>query len=407
MPVHKLYCDTRQRIRPDLNNHADCTIQLARTIEVPDCKAFVDSFHISNLFQTIHENNKYLYVAEQLPLLTVQASMNKIYVLEEIGTAQTWRIVAIPPAIYGGANFATAAATALNSAGKALSGNYTVTFNAAIYQLTIGNPTNPGYFKIYTREVLQGMTTFGTVAISPANLQDVSDVLGTTAGAIVPGDSLNPILLTTGVGWNYRKIELAQGVYDADTLKTEIKTKLNGTGVAANMNSYDVILTSSNRFQISNANTINASFKIFPREWNDLHPYDFQGYNTSFLEAKDSYDILGFHGAVLTGSATTPIVGLGHVNLQPFHSLFLHSELGLQGDSIGPDNSGDIIRRISLDQPYGSMVHDRYSMPFDYVRVGKRNIRQLHFKLTDVYGRLVDTYTGYSFSIIFLPDSEE
>ena len=407
MPVHKLYCDTRQRIRPDLNNHADCTIQLPRTIEVPDCKAFVDSFHISNLFQTIHENNKFLYLAEQLPLLAVQAAMNKIYLLEEIGAAQTWRIVVIPPAVYSGANFATATAAALNSAGKALSGNYTVAFNASNNQLTISNPTNPGYFKIYTREVLQGMTSFGTIAITPANLQDVSDVLGTTTGAIVPGDSLNPILLTTGSGWNYRKIELAHGVYDADTLKTEIKTKLNGTGVAANMNTYDVILTTSNRFQVSNGNTINASFKIFPREWNDLHHYDFQGYNVSFLESKDAYDMLGFHGSVLTGNATTPILGLGHVNLQAYHTLFLHSELGLQGDSIGPDNSGDIIRRISLDQPYGSMVHDRFSMPFDYVRVGKRNIRQLHFKLTDVYGRPVDTYTGYSFSIIFLPDSQE
>jgi hypothetical protein len=199
MPVHKLYCDTRQRIRPDLNNHADCTIQLPRTIEVPDCKAFVDSFHISNLFQTIHENNKYLYVAEELPFLTVQATTNKIYVLEEIGTVQTWRIVLIPPSIYGGAHFATAVALALNGSGKALSGSYTAAFNAAIYQLTISNATNPGYFKIYTREVLRGMTMFGTVAITPANLQDVSEVLGTTTGAIVPGDSLNPILLTTGV----------------------------------------------------------------------------------------------------------------------------------------------------------------------------------------------------------------
>ena len=409
MPIHKLYIDSRRRVRPDLNSHTDFSIQLPRTIEVPDSRAFVDSVHISNIFETIHENNRNIYVAEEVPLRPVLATANKLYVLEEIGAAQTFRVLTVPTtAPTSAAGFATNVATALNGSGKALSGNYTVAYNTSNNELTISNATSPGGFKIYTREVLLGMSSFGSTAITPTTLADISDTLGTVTGAIVPGDALNPIITTSGPGWHYRRIEIAQGVYDADELRLELKNKLNATGVSANMNVYDVTLTASKRYQIACPNTVNAKFKIYPRDYNDLNPFAFQGYDLSFLNAKDGYDILGIHGgSVLTGTHTTPILGLGHVNLQPFHTLFLHSELGLQGDSIGPDGQNSIIRRITLDQGYGNMIHDRYSMPFDYIKVAKRNIRQLHFRLTDVHGRQVSTYTGISFSIIFVPDEEE
>ena len=93
--------------------------------------------------------------------------------------------------------------------------------------------------------------------------------------------------------------------------------------------------------------------------------------------------------------------------MMPYHSLFLHSDLGLQGDAIGPDNSQSIIRKIVLDQPPGGMVHDFHSLPYDYVSVQPSQIRNLHFRLADYRGRTVDMlHTGLSFSLLFVPEDE-
>ena len=60
----------------------------------------------------------------------------------------------------------------------------------------------------------------------------------------------------------------------------------------------------------------------------------------AYIEGDDCYDVIGFAAAYkITGNSTTPIAGEGHINVMPYHSLFLHSDLGLRGDAIGPDNS--------------------------------------------------------------------
>ena len=89
----------------------------------------------------------------------------------------------------------------------------------------------------------------------------------------------------------------------------------------------------------------------------------------------------------------------------PYHSLSLHSDLGLQGDCIGPDNSQSIMRKIVLDQPPGSMVNALHSLPYDYVPAQPSQIRSLHFRLADYKGRTVDMlHPGFSFSLLSVPE---
>ncbi len=107
------------------------------------------------------------------------------------------------------------------------------------------------------------------------------------------------------------------------------------------------------------------------------------------------------------GNSTTPIIGEGHISVMPYHTLFLHSDLGLQGDAIGPDNSQSIVRKIVLETGPGSQVNDFHSLPYDYVSVQPSQIRNLHFRLADYRGRTVDMlHTGLSFSLLFVPEAE-
>ncbi len=127
----------------------------------------------------------------------------------------------------------------------------------------------------------------------------------------------------------------------------------------------------------------------------------------SYIANDDAYDVLGLAGgSILTGNSTTPIVGTGHVNMLGYHTLFIHSELGLQGDSLTCTGETSVVRRVVLDRPQGSMVHDFHSLPFAYVRVPKSQIRQLHFRLSDWLGRTVELQNSWSFSVFFVPEDE-
>jgi hypothetical protein len=151
-------------------------------------------------------------------------------------------------------------------------------------------------------------------------------------------------------------------------------------------------------------------FSIRPAEylkhglWN---PLNLAG-TPAYIEGDDCYDVIGFAGPYLiTGNSTTPITGAAHINVMPYHTLFLHSSLGLQSDCIGPDDSQSIIRKIVLDTAPGSMVNDFHSLPYDYVSVQPSQIRNLSFRLADYRGRTVDLqHQGFSFSLLFVPEEE-
>ena len=207
-----------------------------------------------------------------------------------------------------------------------------------------------------------------------------------------------------------RKVGLTMGGYDGTTLASEVALQLN-TGTTLAANSYACTFSSgTGKLTISNTTASPADFSIWTADylkhglWNPIN----LGSIPDYIEGDDCYDVIGFAGpSLITGNATTPITGEGHINVMPYHSLFLHSDLGLQGDCIGPDNSQSIIRKIVLDQPPGSMVNDFHSLPYDYVSVQPSQIRNLHFRLADYRGRTVDMlHTVLSFSLLFVPEDE-
>ena len=121
----------------------------------------------------------------------------------------------------------------------------------------------------------------------------------------------------------------------------------------------------------------------------------------------DAGSVIGFATgtAILSGNASTTITGTEVVNTLPYHQLFLRSSLGNGYDAIGPDGSSDIIRRITCQVPLNDMIVDQHSLPHDSVTVGNREISSLSLRLTDCFGRTVDTKGHHILlSIIFLED---
>ena len=206
-----------------------------------------------------------------------------------------------------------------------------------------------------------------------------------------------------------RKVALTAGqTFDGNVLATEIALRLN-TGTSLTASSYTCTFApSTGKLTIANSTVSPADFSIWPEDYLKQGLWDPTNSPTipDYIANDHCYDVIGFAAAYkITGNAATSITGQGHISIQPYHTLFLHSDLGLQGDCIGPDNSQSIIRKIVLDTPV--MVNDFHSLPYDYVSVQAGQIRNLHFRRADYMGRTVDLlHRGFSFSLLCVPEDE-
>jgi len=208
----------------------------------------------------------------------------------------------------------------------------------------------------------------------------------------------------------YRIVSIAEGQYNGITLKDAVLTALNtGRSMTGQYTvTYD---TPTNKLIIGNLDAA-ATFHIYPTAWLKANSATWNAAAGRSLQIDasnlmDAGSVVGLATgtAILSGNASTTVTGTEVVNTLPYHQLFLRSSLGNGYDAIGPDGSSDIIRRITCQVPLNDMIVDQHSLPHDSVTVGNREISSLSFRLTDCFGRTIDTKGHHiSFSIIFLED---
>lgn len=392
MSPRKLYIDSRAK---KAGTHGDFVWQPDRPLMIEKCRGFIESVHIPNVWGTITETNQHMYVTEQLPLLTVLASANRIYLLETSGQTAAYSIVVLASAIYSGASLATEIQTKLNSASQ-VGATYSVTYTASNSTLgTLQITTNATSFSIASRAELIGLSTWGSTTLSHSALADASDVLGTLTTSVYGAPTAT---LTLSSGLAYRKLSLTAGTYNFITLASEVQTQLN-SGTDLGTNSYTVSTSSlTGKLTIANSNAA-QEFKIWPEEYLEKNPYAFQGFTGPFYGA----DIAtGFRGEQpLVGNT---IEASGHVNTMRYHSLFINSSLGSHNDSIGPMSQSSIARKIVIDQGPGMMIHDFHSLPYDYLELEQQSISAIRFRLSDWRGYPIAMDTPWSLSIILVPE---
>ena len=209
----------------------------------------------------------------------------------------------------------------------------------------------------------------------------------------------------------YRIPTIAHGQYNATSLKSALLAALQtGKTITANYTvDYDEV---TGRMKVGLDGTGNEAFTIFPADLLKDEPFSWNGFvnNPALLidpkNLRDSGAVTGLNGSnLLIGDAFTDAIASESINIQPYGQLFLRSSLGTGYDAIGPDGSGDIIRRILCQVPLNDTIVDQHSLPHDSVTVHDMEIASLSFRLTDVYGRTVNTHGhAVSFSIIFIED---
>ena len=215
-----------------------------------------------------------------------------------------------------------------------------------------------------------------------------------------------------------RRLTIPAGRYTVDTLATAIATAANTTvfpgqnSSGTNLPSQYTAAYSALTGKITLTNTsANCSFGIWPGEylknnlsvWNGIAHVTMQLGNTS--DTQDSSAVTGFTGTATLNSAATKIEASDMAQVQPYHQMFIRSNLGGgSAESLGVNGESDVIRRICVgNTPTDGMIYDVHSQAHDHVTInGKREFSSLWFQVLDHEGRIVDSKGApISFSIIF------
>ena len=372
--VRKLYIDARSKKH---GTYGDFTWQTDRPILVEKSRAFIDSVNIPNSFGTINSTNQYVYLTEEQQDFTILINLNKLYLEENPGGE---RIISLTPGLYTEATLATELQTQL-------SGNYSVTSNTGSLTITNSVLTN---WKIFSRAEIQTKIFFANQILT--NIQDAADLFNNTIQSIL-GPSHTVLLQKSKL---YRQISIPSSNYNITDLATALQTSLN-TGSSLPSNYLVTANSSTGKLNVTNASTL--TFEIYPETYLNNNLQAFMGYSQPFYGADDA---IGFT-LLQTGNNITSDI---HVNMMRYHTIFINSSLGQHTDSVGPLGQTSIARKITINQPHGSMIHDNFSLPFDYISLEKQSINSINFRLTDWRGHQVEISSAWSFSIVIVPEEE-
>jgi len=352
MPARKLFIDSRAAREGEAS---DFVWQPGRPLHIDKSRAFIDSVHMPVNWPTIHSQNQYLYITEPMSFFTVLTTANRLYITE--GAA--YRIITIPALVagsasqYDGPGLATALATAFGAA-------YTVAYvnSGGLGSLTI---TSSGDFKIASRQELQALTSWGASAINPGNLQDASDLFGTLTQS-----AQGPATVTLSPALFYRRVAIPEGHYVFTDFAAVLQLALNTGSYWATLPAGPGYVVESvpitGKLKVTNSN---GAFNIWPEQYLEANPYSYMGYAAPF-HANENIGYVGT--SVLGGDAPE------FFNVSAYHTLFITCSLGTHGDTVGPLGQSSIARKVVLDQPYGTFVHDFHSMPLDFLALEGQSI---------------------------------
>jgi hypothetical protein len=92
----------------------------------------------------------------------------------------------------------------------------------------------------------------------------------------------------------------------------------------------------------------------------------------------------------------------GQFSVVPHATLYIVCpQLGTFGN-LGPQGERDILKKIIVTADPNMIMYEQYVNIDDYVDVSKLSIRSVNFRLTDVYGNVVDLHgQNWSFTLLF------
>lgn len=100
---------------------------------------------------------------------------------------------------------------------------------------------------------------------------------------------------------------------------------------------------------------------------------------------------------------TTPIINYeAHLNLHPIRNLYLLSSSLSSYDTISNFGIDTIVKKIPIRANYNEIIFDNANEGFDFIKLPKRMIQRLDFKLVDSHNNDINLRNNHiSFSIVF------
>lgn len=379
----KLYIDSRARVDGTHNNF---TWSPVRPLYVPKSRAYFESVSIPNVFNAVNGTNNRVYVTEEMGLRVTGLAQNMYW--SDNGVQ---RISNLTPQTYA------------DNAALATELQFRMGANYAVLPISGGSLGRieiiaTGGFRIYSRAELKQMTSFGGVTLDPNNLGDCYDMLGLVDVGVPLTSAGSPIALNLSDAISYRVVTIPTGQYNVTEFATQLTTSLNAA-TQLNPGSYTVTASAlTGKLTIQNSST--KHFTIRPEM--NLVKYGFPGFQAPWYASDHT---TGFAGETAeefyVGNLAT---GLLHVNFQRYHSIFISSSLGNHADSYGPRGQSSIAKKVAVDVPFGSMIHDSRSTGLDFLTLDAQSISSITFRLTDWEGHEVVLDSPWSLSIIIMPE---
>ena len=106
-----------------------------------------------------------------------------------------------------------------------------------------------------------------------------------------------------------------------------------------------------------------------------------------------------------TSSLNYPDWTSGYLTLLALRKLYLTCSEFSDAKQLGSTGAYNIVKKIPINVPFGSVIYDNKIISVDYINVSNRVLRTLHFKLVNSYGNVVDlNNVNCSFSLTFIED---
>ena len=199
------------------------------------------------------------------------------------------------------------------------------------------------------------------------------------------------------------KVILPSGSYIGNTLANTLQTemRLRTDNFLGQTDWFNVTYNyDRNQITINNRHSLTGTFKIFTDA--ELHFLnDWQG---------DPYDRFNtFSLNQVLGNNAPNLVEVnwfsGYIWLLPLRNLYLACDELSDCSQLGSVGSFNIIKKIPVTAPFGSVIYDNEIIGADYVDASNKTLRTLHFKLVNSYGNVVElNNVNVSFSLTFVED---
>jgi hypothetical protein len=92
----------------------------------------------------------------------------------------------------------------------------------------------------------------------------------------------------------------------------------------------------------------------------------------------------------------------GFIDLLNHHTIYIRSAQLGTFQNIGPQGERDILKKIMVSVPFGSLITDTLLQTEDFTDCSRLSLKTLHFRVTDVYGYPLNMHGHHiSFSLVF------